>query len=484
MSGNGDGKKKIRWNSTGFLRLGLAVETIEHGGLKLRNINIAHVIEGSKFNSFHLSVLLWCIFLILFDGFDLVVYGAVIPSLVEEWGTAPSVLGLIGSLTLVGGLIGSLLCGILADKVGRKKVIISCVVLFGTFTLLTGFAQGPVDFALYRLTAGLGLGGIPPLLVVLTSEYSPKSIKNIMVGVMFSGYSIGGILVSLLGMKVIPDLGWQWMFFIGAIPLLSIPFLIKYLPDSLYYYVEKGEYKKAKAIVKRLDPSYVPHEQDGFKNDLQSVTGVPVVKLFENRLGRTTTMFWIACFMGLLMVYGLGTWLPQLMVEAGYPLNSSLLFLFSLNIGAIIGSICGGWLADRIGSKRVLISLFTFGAICLILLGFKPGSIVLYLLVAVAGAASIGSQNLNNAYISTFYPTYIKSTALGWALGIGRFGAILGPSIGGVLIELKLPMYMNFISFALPALIAAAAISFIQDKYNSSKSSFNGEFQQRYEKID
>ncbi|MGE6719167.1 MFS transporter [Peribacillus frigoritolerans] len=122
-------QKKIRWNCTGFLRLGLAVETIEHGGLKLRNINIAHVIEGSKFNSFHLSVLLWCIFLILFDGFDLVVYGAVIPSLVEEWGTAPSVLGLIGSLTLVGGLIGSLLCGILADKVGRKKVIISCVVV-------------------------------------------------------------------------------------------------------------------------------------------------------------------------------------------------------------------------------------------------------------------------------------------------------------------------------------------------------------------
>ncbi|MFJ7755998.1 MFS transporter [Peribacillus muralis] len=453
----------------------------------MRNIHIAHVIENSKFNSFHLSVLLWCIFLILFDGFDLVVYGAVIPSLGEAWGTAPSVLGMIGSLTLVGGLIGSLFCGVLADKVGRKAVIITCVALFGTFTLLTGFAKGPVDFAVYRFIAGLGLGGVPPLLVVLTSEYSPKSIKNMMVAIMFSGYSIGGILVSLLGMNVIPALGWNWMFFIGAIPLLAIPFLIKFLPESLYYYVEKGEYKKAGAIVKRLNPSYEPQENDRFINGL-STTGVPVAKLFEKRRGRSTIMFWIACFMGLLMVYGLGTWLPQLMVEAGYPLKSSLLFLFSLNIGAIIGSICGGWLADRIGSKRVLISLFTFGAICLIFLGLKPGTVILYVLVAVAGAATIGSQNLNNAFISIFYPTDIKSTALGWALGIGRFGAILGPAMGGVLIELKLPVYMNFISFAIPAMIAAIAISFIQVKYKSSGNTkeyaFDSEFRHQYEKID
>ena len=449
----------------------------------MKQINVAQVIEGSKFNSFHLSVLLWCIFLILFDGYDLVVYGAVIPTLSQEWGTAPSVLGLIGSLTLVGGLIGSLVCGIVADKVGRKKVIITCVAFFGSFTLLTGLAKGPVDFAIYRFLAGLGLGGIPPLLVVLTSEYSPKPIKNMMVGIMFSGYSIGGILVSLFGMKVIPELGWEWMFFIGAIPLVAIPFLIKSLPESLYYYVEKGEHEKAKEIVARLDPSYIPHDTDRFIMNL-STTGVPVVKLFENQRGRSTIMFWIACFMGLLMVYGLGTWLPQLMIEAGYPLNSSLLFLCCLNIGAIIGSVCGGWLADRIGSKRVLISYFSIGAVCLVLLGFKPGSLFLYVLVAIAGAATIGSQNLNNAYISMFYPTQIKSTGLGWALGIGRFGAIVGPTIGGLLVEWKLPIYINFLSFAVPAFIAAIAISFVQNKQNSTMNLELGSLVNEYRKID
>ncbi|MGE7604550.1 MFS transporter [Peribacillus sp. NPDC097675] len=449
----------------------------------MKQINVAEVIEGSKFNSFHLSVLLWCIFLILFDGYDLVVYGSVIPTLSQEWGTAPSILGLIGSLTLVGGLIGSLVCGVVADKVGRKKVIITCVALFGTFTLLTGLAKGPVDFAIYRFLAGLGLGGIPPLLVVLTSEYSPKSIKNMMVGIMFSGYSIGGILVSLFGMKVIPELGWEWMFFIGTIPLLALPFLIKYLPESLYYYVEKEEHEKAKEIVARLDPCYIPHDTDRFIMNL-STSGVPVVKLFEKQRGRSTIMFWIACFMGLLMVYGLGTWLPQLMIEAGYPLNSSLLFLCCLNIGAIIGSICGGWLADRIGSKRVLISYFSIGAVCLVLLGFKPGSLFLYVLVAIAGAATIGSQNLNNAYISMFYPTQIKSTGLGWALGIGRFGAIVGPTIGGLLIEWKFPLYINFLSFAIPAFIAAISISFVQNKHKSTKNLELGPVVNGYRKID
>ena len=432
----------------------------------MQKINIAQAIGESKFNAFHLTVLLWCIFLILFDGYDLVVYGSVIPTLSEEWGTSAGVLGLIGSLTLVGGLIGSLICGVTADKIGRKKVIIACVAVFGVFTLLTGIAQGPADFAAYRFLAGLGLGGIPPLLVTLTSEYSPKSMRNILIGIMFSGYSIGGILVSLCGMKVIPSLGWNWMFYIGAIPLLAIPFLIKHLPESLYYYVKKGEIDKAKRVLKRLNPSYEPDERDEFEIEL-TTSGVPVVKLFEAHRGRSTIMFWIACFMGLLMVYGLGTWLPQLMVDAGYALHSSLLFLFCMNMGAIIGSVSGGWLADRIGSKRVLISLFGCGGICLVLLGVNPGSLTLYILVAIAGAATIGSQNLNNAYISTFYPPHIKSTGLGWALGVGRMGAILGPTIGGLLLDSGLPVYVNFISFAIPAAVAAIALSFIQNKYGS-----------------
>ena len=434
----------------------------------MRTINITKAVDDSKVNPVQLSVLLWCAFIIIFDGYDLVVYGAVVPSLIESWSLKPSVIGYISSLTLFGGLIGAPVCGILADKIGRKKIIITCVALFGLFTLLSGLANGPVEFAVYRFIAGLGLGGVAPLLVALTTEYSPKSSRSMMVAIMFSGTAIGGILVALLGMKVIPTLGWQWMFYIGALPLLSIPFLIKFLPESLAYYAARGEHEKVRTLLKKLNPSFSTQQDDTYEVHLPKA-GMPVVKLFEEKRGTSTVMFCIICLMTFFMIYGFGTWLPQLMVKAGYPLTSSLMFLVALNIGGIIGAISGGWLADRIGPKPVLISTFSLGAICLFLLVLNPGSLILYFLIAVAGAGSIGSQILVNGYVSKFYPTHIRTTALGFSTGIGRIGAILGPAIVGILLELSLPAKMNFIIFAIPAFLAAVAIWFVVDK----QSDFN-----------
>jgi MFS transporter, AAHS family, benzoate transport protein len=426
----------------------------------VRNIQVANIIDNSEFNKTHFTVLMWCIVLILFDGYDLVVFSAVIPTLTEVWGASTPVLGMIGSLTLIGSLIGSLISGIAADKIGRKYVIIVCVTVFSIFTLLTGFANNILTFMIFRFVAGIGLGGIPPLLVTLTSEYSPKKMRNIMVGIMFSGYSIGGILVSLFGIWVIPSFGWQWMFIIGAIPLLLLPFMMKTLPESIYYYVKNDKLEEAKVILHRLNPSYIPQEKDVLIVNM-ATEGVPIVKLFKEGKARATILFWIICFMGLILVYGLSTWLPQMMVSAGYALTSSLLFLLCLNIGAIIGSVTGGYIADHLGSKKVLITLYSVGGICLILLAFNPGAWLLYLLVAFAGAASIGAQNLNNAFISTYYPSSMRSTALGTALGVGRIGAIIGPALGGFLLAGHLPVYMSFVIFAIPAFAAAITMTFV-----------------------
>ena len=438
----------------------------------MRKIDVAKVVDESKFSAFQLSVVAWCGFILLCDGYDMVVFGSVIPSLSAEWGLTSSMAGFIGSLTLFGSLIGCLVCGILADKWGRKKVIINCFTLFVFFTFLTGFAQGPTDFAIYRFIAGLGLGGLPPLVIALTSEYSPKAKKSMLVGLMSTGFSVGGITVALLGISIIPTIGWKWMFLIGGLPLLALPFMMKFLPESLAFLVAKGEDQKVRSILSKIDSSYVPKKDDVFEVHLPK-TGMPVAKLFDERRGLSTIMFWITSAMVLLMVYGLGTWLPQLMVQAGYPLQSSLMFLFALNIGAIFGQIGGGWLADRSGSKKVMIGMFVLGAICLALLGFKPGAIILYLLVAIAGACSTGTGCVNNAYASNFYPTHIRSTGIGWSLGIGRFGAVAGPALGGILLELSLPTHMNFLSFAIPPLIAAIAIWFVQDKYSNFKRNKN-----------
>ena len=448
----------------------------------MNNIRVMDVIDSSRFNKMHATVLFWCIALILFDGYDLVVFGSVISALKEEWQVSTTLLGLISSLTLVGSLIGALMCGMAADKIGRKKVLLICVAIFSVFTLLTGLTDSIILFTIYRFMAGIGLGGLPPLLVTLTSEYSPKRIRNIMVGIMFSGYSIGGIAVSVFGIWVIPNLGWQWMFFIGAIPLLMLPLMIKTLPESVYFYVKEQRYEEAKEVLHRLNPSYIPKNEDRLVANMES-KGLPVTQLFKEGRGVATVLFWTICFMGLLLVYGLSTWLPQMMISAGYELTSSLLFLLSLNIGAIIGSITGGYLADRIGSKRVLSVLYTIGGVCLLMLGFNPDTWVLYMLTAFAGAASIGAQNLNNAFISSFYPPYMRSTALGTALSVGRIGAIIGPSLGGYLLSGAFPVYASFLVFAIPALIAAITVSSIPLKssfgYQNKKLEKNNPIRKR-----
>ncbi len=195
-------------------------------------------------------------------------------------------------------------------------------------------------------------------------------------------------------------------------------------------------------------------------------TGNPVPKLFEEKRGISTISFWAASFVIYILVYGLSTWLPKLMVTAGYPLQNSLLLLFALNLGGIVGLIGGGWLADRIGNKQVIIGMFVIGGVSLAILGFKPGAIAMYLLVAIAGACTTGAGNANNGYTSKFYPTHIRTTGVGWGTGVGRFGAIFGPTLGGVLIDANLSTHMNFIAVAFPAIFGVLAISFVQNRYS------------------
>ena len=203
--------------------------------------------------------------------------------------------------------------------------------------------------------------------------------------------------------------------------------------------------------------------------------GFPVKKLFTGGRTLSTVMFWVAYFMTLLVMYALSTWLPKLMVGAGYELGSSLLFLVTLNLGAVTGAILGGKIADMIGSRKVLVTFFFLGFVSLTLLSFKPSMFWLYVLIALAGATTTGTQIVMNAYVSQYYPTEIRSTGLGWALGIGRFGGMLGPTLGGFLLNAQLTLQMNFLAFAIPSILAGIAIWFVQEKYSplSEKKSYS-----------
>lgn len=433
--------------------------------MQSNKININTLIDEAKFTPFHWGVLFWCLMIIIFDGYDLVIYGVALPLLMQEWALSAVQAGLLASTALFGMMFGAMTFGTLSDKLGRKKTIMICVAIFSGFTFLGAFASNPVEFGILRFLAGLGIGGVMPNVVALMTEYAPKRIRSTLVALMFSGYAIGGMTSALLGAWLVPQFGWKIMFYIAIIPLVALPLIWKFLPESLMYLTNKKEIEQTRTIVQKISPSQQLNGDTEFVlNEVTKGDEAPVKALFQQGRMFSTFMFWIAFFMCLLMVYALGSWLPKLMIQAGYSLGASMIFLFALNIGGMIGAIGGGALADRFHIKKVVTIMFICGAAALILLGFNSPQIVLNTLIAVAGAATIGSQILLYTFVAQYYPSTVRSTGMGWASGIGRIGAIVGPVLTGALLTMNLPHQMNFFAIAIPGVIAALAIFMVNLK--------------------
>ncbi|EPL10494.1 aromatic acid/H+ symport family MFS transporter [Pseudomonas sp. CF161] len=427
----------------------------------MRKIDSNQLIDEARFNAFHWRVLFWCALIIIFDGYDLVIYGVVLPVLMKEWGLSPLQAGALGSYALFGMMFGALFFGSLSDRIGRKKVIAICVILFSGFTVLNGFASTPTQFGICRFIAGLGIGGVMPNVVALMSEYAPKKIRSTLVAIMFSGYSVGGMLSAGLGIVLLPNFGWQSVFYVAVIPLLLLPLILKFLPESVGFMLRQGREDEARQVLQRIEPSFVPQAGDEFSKAALKAAGAPVVQLFRDGRALSTLMLWVAFFCCLLMVYALNSWLPKLMASAGYGLGSSLMFLLVLNFGAIFGAVGGGWIGDRLNLQKVLVAFFVLAALSISLLGFKSPTGLLYGLIAIAGATTIGTQILAYACVAQFYPMAIRSTGLGWASGVGRSGAIVGPILGGALVAIELPLHYNFMAFAIPGAVAALAMCFV-----------------------
>lgn len=424
----------------------------------MRNLDVNDVIDNARFNSFHWLVMCLCALLLIFDGYDLFIYGVVLPVIMKEWGLTPLQAGALGSYALFGMMFGALMFGSLADKIGRKKGIAICFALFSVATIVNGFASNPTEFGICRFIAGLGCGGLMPNAVALMNEYAPKKMRSTLVAVMFSGYSLGGMLSAGVGIFMLPRFGWESMFFAAALPLLLLPVILYYLPESIGFLVRRGEHHKARALLNRLDPAQALGADVQLTINERKGAGVSVLELFRNGLAVRTLSIWVAFFCCLLMVYALSSWLPKLMANAGYSLGSSLSFLLALNFGGMAGAILGGWLGDRFNLTKVKVGFFIAAAVSISLLGFKSPTLMLYLLIFVAGATTIGTQILLYAGTAQLYGLSIRSTGLGWASGIGRNGAIVGPLLGGALMGIELPLQLNFMAFAIPGAIAALAM--------------------------
>ena len=427
-----------------------------------QTMNVNAVVDQAKFNKFHVNVLFWCLLIILFDGYDLAINGVALPLLMQEWGLSAVQAGMLASTALGGMMFGAMFFGSLADKIGRKSVIMICIILFSGFTFWGGFASTPTEFGVLRFLAGLGIGGVMPNLVALTSEYAPQRMRSTLVTTMFSGYAVGGVMAALLGSWFTPTYGWQIMFWIAGIPLLLLPIIWKFLPESIIFMVKADKQEQARHVLTRLAPEANVTATTPLELSKAEVPeSATVANLFKKGRATNTLLFWPAFFMCLLTMYALGSWMPKLMMAAGYSMGSSLLFLLAMNIGAVIGTVSGGMLADRFHLKPVIMVLGVVGAIVLSLLGFEPPQVALYLMIALAGAASIGSQILLYSYVAQYYPVAVRSTGIGWASAVGRSGAIIGPILIGMLLGMDLPHQYNFIAVGIPLLVVAIAVTLI-----------------------
>jgi AAHS family benzoate transporter-like MFS transporter len=435
----------------------------------MRQIDVHQLSDDARFNSFHRKVLFWCALIIIFDGYDLAVAGIALPSIMKDMGVSPASAGFMVSSALFGMMFGAIFLGTIADRIGRRWAIAICVLLFSLFTAAAGFTRDPVTFSVLRFLAGLGIGGVMPNVVAQMTEYSPRKIRSTLVTLMFSGYSVGGMLAALLGKGLLESYGWPSVFIAAGAPLLLVPFILKAMPESMAFLIEKGRHDELKAIASRLSPGYRPHEGDRFAlPSVDRAEGAPIGKLFHDGRGFSTAMFWVTFFMCLFMVYALSSWLTKLMASAGYSLGSALTFVLVLNFGAMVGAIGGGWLADRFHIKYVLMAFYAMAAVSITLLGYKVPTEVLFLLVALAGASTIGTQILTYAYVGQFYPMAARSTGIGWASGVGRSGAILAPILIGTLVGMNLPLQMNFMAIAIPAVIAVIAVALIDHRRSAS----------------
>jgi MFS transporter, AAHS family, benzoate transport protein len=379
------------------------------------------------------------------EGFDLVVLGVVLPALLQEpgWGLTPNTASLVSVVGLVGVMLGAMAVGAISDIIGRRQTVVWTVIIFSVLTLACAFAPNPFIFGLLRFLAGLGLGGVLPTAIAMVNEFARTGRGGTATTTLMTGYHVGAVATALLRILLIPRYGWESMFIIGALPaLVLVPLLLKYLPESnAFLRARAGLDSPARGAAKRS------------KN--------PVGILFQHGLARSTIAFWITSFMGLLLVYGLNTWLPQIMRSAGYELGAALALLLVLNVGAVIGLLIAGKVADRIGNRRSTIAWFAGAALFLALLSIKLPGIGVYVSVLLAGMFVFSAQVLVYAYISHLYPAVVRATAVGAASGFGRLGAISGPLIGGWLLTVGLAYPWGFYIFAVVAALGALSIMLV-----------------------
>lgn len=421
-------------------------------------VNIAALIDASRLGALQWGVFILCGLCLMMDGFDLQAIGFVAPALVRDWKIPSSSMGVVFSAALVGVLIGSLLFSMLADRIGRRPVLIGVTLYFSVLTFLAARADTIPHLVAIRFLGGIGLGGIMPNAMALVGEYSPSRLRVTTMMVVSNGFTAGAAFGGPIAAWIIPRYGWRGVFYFGSIaPLLVAALMIFLLPESLQYLALRGRDRTRLALwLKRVNPEAHVGPDTEYVLPERKNEGLPLAQLFHDGRALGTALLWVVNFMNLLNLYLLSNWLPVVVRDSGYSntiaVNSAALF----QLGGVVGTLVLGLFIRRFGVALVLSTCFTIACLSIAGIGQPALSLViLFALIFFAGFGIPGSQAGLNAFSATYYPTALRATGVGAGLGIGRIGAIVGPYIVGVMLSHRWANREIFIAAAIPALISA-----------------------------
>lgn len=416
-----------------------------------QTIDVQDFIDTHELSAMQIVTLLLCFLIVAVDGCDTAAIGFIAPAIRTEWHLTPAHLAPVFGAGLAGLMAGAFLFGPLADRFGRKTVLMVCAGFFGLASLASAYSSSIEMLMVLRFLTGLGLGGAMPNSVTLSSEYAPKTHRSVLVTTMFCGFTLGSALGGVVAAHVVAEFGWRAVLVIGGVlPLVLVPVLAVCLPESARFLVMNGRKpEQVRRTMQRIAPSK-DLANARFSVPEKARAGFPVKHLFDRDLRRGTLLLWLAFFMSLLVIYLLSSWLPTLISSTGMTLKKASLVTTMFQVGGTVGAIALGQLMDRFNPQRVLGVSYALAAVFTTLIGSSTSNTAI-LVVAVFGAGFCvsGAQVGANALAAGFYPTASRATGVSWASGIGRIGSVLG-SMGGA--------WMLSLGWGLPAVFALVGI--------------------------
>ena len=419
------------------------------------DIDIRALINQNPLTRYQMRIIALCFAVVAMDGMDIALMGFIAPALKTTWGVTNHQLGAVIGAALIGLALGAMFAGPMADRFGRRAIIITSVFFFGLWTVATAFSQNLDQMMLFRFLTGLGLGAAMPNVGTLVAEYSPQRKRAFLITVVFCGFTFGAAGGGFAASWLIPTYGWHSLLIVGGVlPLLLVPMLLRWLPESVRFMLtSRAPTGKIRHIVEKMHPGLT---DDGSRFALsETVTAESAMRIvLSRRYLFGSLMLWGSYFMGLFLVYLIGSWLPSLVNDIGLSIAQAAVVTAMYQAGGTVGSLFAGWMMDRFNANLALAAIYLTGAIATVGIGYAPPDVTVLSGIAFCSGFCLNGANTGmNALSASYYPTQARATGSSWMHGVGRIGAILSAFAGAQMLSMGWNITDVFSFLAIPAVL-------------------------------